>query len=251
MPLTADPSAAVTLDDVRAAAARARGRRRPHPARRGARAVAASRRPGLAQVRAAPADRRLQDPRRLYRHRPAAAERPAPAASSPTPAATTVRPWPTSPELLRHPGGDRDAGATPADQGRGRPAARRRGGVRRHGPLAGAEAAGRGDRGRGRTGHDSAVRASRRDRGAGHLRPRDPGAAARRRDHPGRRWAAAGCSPAIAIAVAALKPTVRIVGGRAGRRRQAHRRPRGRATRSRWSGPRAWPTGCSPARSAS
>ena len=80
---------------------------------------------------------------------------------------------------------DRDAGAAPAGQGGRGPA---------HGGevvLAGAtrsaeqgtraEAIARG----GRPGHDSAVRGSRRDRRPGHLRPRDPRAAARRRDHPG------------------------------------------------------------------
>ena len=229
--------------------ARARRRGGAHPPPRGPRPVRAGRRARRPQVRAAPADRRLQDPR------------------APT---TPWRGW--SPEAGR-------AGVVTASSGNHGQAlafaARRFGlravvvmpestpqvkvdGVRRHGGevvLAGAtrsaeqgaraEAIAR-DEG---PHHDSALRPSRRDRGAGHDRPRDPGAAARRRDHPG--------------AGERRRPHRRHLGGRGGARARPSRSwassPRARpsspprsppAPRRRWRAPRAWPTGSCPGPSA-
>ena len=122
---------------------------------------------------------------------------------------------------IRPPGGGGDAGIHPAGEGGRGAALRGRGGAGGRHPVGRAGGAGRGHRaGRG-SGDDPAVRSSRRHRRAGHHRPRDPRAAARRRHHPG--------------AGERRRPHLRHLGGRggagpgggghrrrAGGRRQAH-----------------------------
>ena len=77
--VTWEPPRRSTLDSHPARrAGAARGRRRPHPAGSGAGLAALLGRPGRAQVRTAPAHRRLQDARRVHRHQPAAPSRSGP-----------------------------------------------------------------------------------------------------------------------------------------------------------------------------
>ena len=105
-------------------------------------------------------------------------------------------------------------------------ALRRRGRLRRRHAPAHRLRQGRGDRAERGAGHDPALRPSRRHRRPGHLRPRDPRAASRRATPSWCRSAAAGCSPASAVARRRhCTPDARVVGGRARGRRQA-RAPR-------------------------
>ena len=150
---------------------------------------------------------------------------------------------------LRAPGGRGHAGIHPGREDRRRAAPRRRGRARRRHPLAGARGARRSHRpGRG-PGDDPPVQPPGRHRGPGHVRARDPGAAPRRADDPGadrRRRAHRGYLGGGGRA----GPGRPARGRRAGRRRQAHRAPSPPERRGRSIRPRAWPTGCCPARSA-